>query len=70
MKTELKTTDVLNKLVALHQHYIKVANDAGERGNETLRLIRLTKAEGVANAIHEIELMAALKADVTKKDLR
>ncbi|WP_240207740.1 hypothetical protein [Vibrio sp. CyArs1] len=58
MKSELKTLDVLDKLRALHQHYITLKNSSKEKG----ALVSATKygnmAQAVANAIHEVELMS------------
>lgn len=54
MITELKTLDVLDKLRALHQHYITLLNISDEDKKHHYSNL----AQGVRNSIHEIELMA------------
>ncbi|AXH77643.1 MAG: hypothetical protein [Inoviridae sp.] len=58
MKSELKTLDVIDSLRNLHQHYIRLINISKDKGDSDKALIHSYHAEGVKNAIHEIELMS------------
>lgn len=57
MKNELNTIEVIEKLKALHQHYIRLLNGAD---CEVKKAKYSNLAQGVANSIHEVELMSDL----------
>lgn len=60
MKEQLPTLEVIDKLKALHQHYVRLSHESREKGAAVTATKHSNYASAVANALHEVELMSGM----------
>ena len=60
MKEELKTTEVIDKLTALREHYLAESKESKKKKAMLSAVKHAQYATAIAAAIHEIELMSGV----------